>query len=168
MGGALALSLEQQYKKEGNNPYGIIQSKTFGSPTVSSNLVSSLGKVGKSISKNSILYLGVAWGLYADSAIGFADGGLITKLSADIANDMDTRLTSDNNTSPDRTRYFGDPINVFEFNAKTGFPSFKQRYNISAHSYSGLQIADQVETRDTPKNPLTQSPDDNKAEVITY
>ena len=38
LGGAVALSLEKQYKKEGNNPYGIIQSKTFGSPTVSANL----------------------------------------------------------------------------------------------------------------------------------
>ena len=35
LGGAVALSLENQYKKQGNNPYGIIQSKTFGSPTVS-------------------------------------------------------------------------------------------------------------------------------------
>ena len=30
LGGAVALSLEQQYKKEGNNPFGIVQSKTFG------------------------------------------------------------------------------------------------------------------------------------------
>ena len=37
LGGAVALSLENQYKKEGNNPYGIVQSKTFGSPTVSTN-----------------------------------------------------------------------------------------------------------------------------------
>ena len=36
LGGAVALPLEQkQYNKEGNNPYGIIQSKTFGSPTYS-------------------------------------------------------------------------------------------------------------------------------------
>ena len=31
LGGAVSLALEKQYKKEGNNPYGIIQSKTFGS-----------------------------------------------------------------------------------------------------------------------------------------
>ena len=37
LGGSVALSLEKQYKKEGNNPYGIVQSKTFGSPTVSAN-----------------------------------------------------------------------------------------------------------------------------------
>ena len=37
LGGAVALSLENQYKQEGNNPYGIVQSKTFGSPTVSAN-----------------------------------------------------------------------------------------------------------------------------------
>ena len=35
LGGAAALSLEQQYNKQNDNPYGIIQSKTFGSPTVS-------------------------------------------------------------------------------------------------------------------------------------
>ena len=35
LGGAVALSLEKQYKQEGNNPYGINQYKTFGSPTVS-------------------------------------------------------------------------------------------------------------------------------------
>ena len=32
MGGSVALSLEKQYKKEGDNPYGIVQSKTFGAP----------------------------------------------------------------------------------------------------------------------------------------
>ena len=37
LGGSVALALEKQYKKEGNSPYGIIQSKTFGSPTVSAN-----------------------------------------------------------------------------------------------------------------------------------
>ena len=38
LGGAVALSLEKQYKKEGNNPYGIVQPKTFGSPAVSGNI----------------------------------------------------------------------------------------------------------------------------------
>ena len=38
LGGAVALSLEKQYKKEGNNPYGIVQSKTFGSPAVPGNI----------------------------------------------------------------------------------------------------------------------------------
>ena len=38
LGGAVALSLGKQYKKEGNNPYGIIQSKTFGAPVVSGNI----------------------------------------------------------------------------------------------------------------------------------
>ena len=42
LGGAVALSLEEQYKKEGNNPYGIIQSKTFGAPTVSGKIKSPL------------------------------------------------------------------------------------------------------------------------------
>ena len=30
LGGTVALSWEKQYEQEGNNPYGIIQSKTFG------------------------------------------------------------------------------------------------------------------------------------------
>ena len=47
-------------------------------------------------------------------------------------------------------------------------PPFKQRWRNSAHSYPGLQVADKVETHDTPKNPLTQSPDDPQAAVITY
>ena len=38
LGGAVSLALERQYKKEGNNPYGIIQSKTFGAPAVSGNI----------------------------------------------------------------------------------------------------------------------------------
>ena len=37
----------------------------------------------------------------------------------------------------------------------------------SAHSYKGLQIAGKVPLHDTPTNPLTPSPDDSKAEVIT-
>ena len=39
LGGAVSLALEKAYKKEGNNPYGIVQSKTFGSPTVSTNVL---------------------------------------------------------------------------------------------------------------------------------
>ena len=42
LGGAVALSLEKQYKKEGNHPFGLIQSKTLGSPTVSGNIKSQL------------------------------------------------------------------------------------------------------------------------------
>jgi len=44
LGGAVSLALEKQYKKEGNNPYGIIQSKTFGAPTVSGNISNPLLK----------------------------------------------------------------------------------------------------------------------------
>ena len=53
-------------------------------------------------------------------------------------------------------------------NATTVMPSFKQRVNNSAHSYSGLHIADKVHVRDTMRNNLTPSPDDSQAEVITY
>ena len=41
LGGAVALSLEN-HTKTINNPYGIIQSKTFGRPTVSGEIISSL------------------------------------------------------------------------------------------------------------------------------
>ena len=34
LGGSVALALEKQYKKEGNNPYGIVQSKVFGAPDI--------------------------------------------------------------------------------------------------------------------------------------
>ena len=38
LGGAVALSLEQQYKKQYGNPYGIVQSKTFGAPIISGDV----------------------------------------------------------------------------------------------------------------------------------
>ena len=44
LGGAIALSLEEQYKKECNNPFGIVQSKIFCNPTVSGNIKSPLLK----------------------------------------------------------------------------------------------------------------------------
>ena len=103
MGGAVALSLEEQFKKC-NNPYGIIQSKTFGSPTVSCNLDNLFGDFGKTVVKDEIIGAGVASGIatgaFADSAAGFADGGLLTGMGADIgkkiSTDMANRLTEDN------------------------------------------------------------------------
>ena len=44
LGGAVALSLQKAYKKEGTNPYGILPAKTFGSPTVSGNIPNPLLK----------------------------------------------------------------------------------------------------------------------------
>ena len=44
LGWAVALPLEKQYKKEVNNPFGIVQSKTFGAPAVSGNIKSPLSK----------------------------------------------------------------------------------------------------------------------------
>ena len=114
---------------------------------------------------------GLAIGASADSAIGFVDGGLLTGVGGagigkKISTDMASRLTG-NNTSPGRILYFGDPISAMGFNAKAVMPSFKQRFNNSAHSYSGLQIAAKVRTHGVRKNPSTPSPDDSKAEVIT-
>ena len=173
LGGAVSLALEKQYKKEGNNPYGIIQSKTFGAPVVSGNISNPLLK---NIVKDEIVGAGVAGGLAAgataDSAIGFSDGGLLSGLGADIGKKVSTdfanRITSDTNTSPDRIRYFGDPVSMFDFQAKTVMPSFGFRWRNSAHSYEGLEIADKVPLHDTLKNPLSASPDDSKADVITY
>ena len=111
LGGAVALSLENQYKQQGNNPYGVIQSKTFGSPTVSDNCSS---------------------------------------------------------INPNRIRWAEDPISALDFNSTTVMPSFKQRFNNSAHSYSGLFIKDAVPVHDTMRNNLNPSHDDRDAEVITY
>ena len=167
LGGAVALSLEKQYKQEGNNPYGIIQSKTFGAPVVSGNIKSPLLK--KNIVKDEITRAGAASGLAigasADSTIGFADGGLLSGLGGDIgkkiSSDLANRITEDNNTSPDRIRYFGDPVSMFDFNATTVMPSFAFRFNNSAHPYKGLFIKDAVPIRDVEHNPLTPSPEDS-------
>ena len=85
-----------------------------------------------------------------------------------MSSDFSNRITEDTNTSPDRIRYLGDPISMFGFQAKTVMPSFGFRFNNSAHSYKGLFIKDAVPLHDIMKNPLTPSPDDSKAEIITY
>ena len=172
LGGAVSLALEKAYKKQDGNPYGIIQAKTFGSPTVSGNISNPLLK---NIVKDEIVGAGTAGGLAAgatvDSAIGFSDGGLLSGLGADIGKKVSTdfanRITSDTNTSPDRIRYFGDPVSMFDFNSKTVMPSFGFRWNNSAHSYKGLFIKDAVPLHDTMKNMLEPSPNDENAEVIT-
>ena len=71
-----------------------------------------------------------------------------------VSTDMANRLTSDNNTSPDGVRYFGDPTSFMDLNATTVTSSFKQRLNNSALSYSGSQIADKVHVHDTMRNNL--------------
>ena len=110
-------------------------------------------------------------GASVDAGIGFSDGGLLTGMGADISKkigtDMTNRLTENTNTSPDRIRYYGDPISMFDFNAKSVMPSFKQRWNNSAYTYSGLFIKDAIPAHDTPKNPLTLSGNDEDAEAIT-
>ena len=110
-------------------------------------------------------------GASADSAIGFSDGGLLTGMGADIgkkvSSDFVNRITEDTNTSPDRIKYFGDPISAFDFKAKAVMPSFGFRFNNSAHSYKGLQIADKVHVHDPRNNLLTPSGNDEDAEVIT-
>ena len=111
LGAMVALSLEKQCKKEGDNPFVMVQSKTFGAPVVSGDFPC---------------------------------------------------------TNLNRIRWAGDPISALGFNSATVMPSSKQSFNDSAHDYSGVFIKDAVPIRGTPKNTLTQSPDDNKTEVITY
>ena len=57
-------------------------------------------------------------GASADTATGFSDGGLLSGLGADIgkrvSSDFANRITPDTNTSPDRNKYFGDPISIFD------------------------------------------------------
>ena len=114
---------------------------------------------------------GLAIGTSADSAIGFADGGLLTGLGAyinkKVSTDLANRVTENNNTSPARIRYFGDPISAMGFDAKAVMPSFKNRWNNSAHNYSGLIIKDAVPIHEVEKNPLQLPPGDKDAEVTT-
>ena len=110
LGGSVALAFEKQYK-EYNNPYGIVQSKTFGAPAISSDL---------------------------------------------------------SGPNPNRIRWAGDPIVVMDMNATTLSPSFKQRWNNSAHSYYGLFSKDAVPIHGVSKNMLQTSPDDSQVQVITY
>ena len=56
---------------------------------------------------------------------------------------------------------------MFDFQAKTVMPSFGFRWRNSAHSYSGLEIADKMPLHDTMRNMLEPSPDDSQATVVT-
>ena len=56
---------------------------------------------------------------------------------------------------------------MFDFNAKTIMPSMGFRWNNNAHPYRGLFIKNDVPLHGTPKNHLTTSPGDSKAEVRT-
>ena len=56
---------------------------------------------------------------------------------------------------------------MFDFNSTTVMPSMGFRWKNSAHSYKGLFIKDAVPIHDVERNPLSTSPDDSKAEVIT-
>ena len=88
---------------------------------------------------------------------------LVKKVSSDFA----YRITEDTNTSPDRIRYFGDPVSMFDFNSTTVMPSMGFRWKNSAHYYKGLFIKDAVPIHDTIRNTLSTSPEDSKAEIRT-
>ena len=118
----------------------------------------------KHIVKDEIVGAGVAGGLAigasADSAIGFADGGLLSGLGSDISkkvsSDFANRVTEDNNTPPDRIRYFGDPVSMFDFNSTAVMPSMGFRWKNSAHSYKGLLIKGAVPIHDVERNQKIQ------------
>ena len=93
--------------------------------------------------------------------------GLGADICKQISPDFFNRVTPDTNTSPDRIRYLGYPISALDFNATTVMPSFGFRFNNSAHFYKGLCIEDAVPLYGVGRNPLTPSPEDSKAEVIT-
>ena len=79
-------------------------------------------------------------------------------------------VISSNSSGPDPhiIRLAGDLISALDFNSTTVMSAFKQRFNNSAHSYSGLFIKGAVPVHGTMKNMLEQSPDDPQAQVIIY
>jgi len=127
--------------------------------------------VVKSAISDTAIASGLAIGGAMDSAIGFADGGLLIGLGGDVGkklgSDMNKRLTSDDNTSPDRIKYFGDPISALDFNATTVMPSLSFRWKNSAHSYRTIFIKDAVPIHDVEHNPVTPSGNDEDAEILT-
>ena len=70
LGGSVSLALEKKYKKEGNNPYGIIQTKTFGAPVVSGNISNPL--LQKNTVKDELISAGVAGGLAIGTTVDSA------------------------------------------------------------------------------------------------
>ena len=110
-------------------------------------------------------------GASADAAIGFSDGGILNGLGADIgkkvSSDFANMITEDTNTSPDRVNYVGGPSSMFDFNSTTVMLPMGFRWKNSAHSYKGFSIKDAAPIHDTMRNPLSTSPEDSKAEVIT-
>ena len=83
---------------------------------------------------------------------------------------FDAAVKSSNSSGPDPNiiRWAGDPISALDFNSTPVMPSFKQRFNNSAHKNSGLFIEDAAPIHDVSKNMLHTSPDDSQAQVITY
>ena len=77
----------KHYTKVGDNPYGILQSKTFGAPVVSGDIKP---PILKDIVKHEIVGAGAAGGLAIggtmDAGIGFSDAGLLFALGSDIGN----------------------------------------------------------------------------------
>ena len=77
------------------------------------------------------------------------------------------RLTTRPESNPDRIRYFGDPISVFDFNAKTVMPSLGFRMTHRAHTYKHMSIPDKVPEPDVSHVPLTAQPSDSQARVLS-
>ena len=108
---SVSLALGKQHKKEGNNPYGIIQSKAFGAPVISCDFPG---------------------------------------------------------TTSNRVGWDGDPTSALYFSSATLIPSFKQRWNNSAHLYSAFFVKDAAPVHDAEHNTLTPSPNEIDAQAITH
>ena len=106
-----------------------------------------------------------------DSLTGFAEQGVFTarlsKYGGELGKKVGDRLTTQPESNPDRIRYFGDPISVLDFNAKTVMPPLGFRMTHPAHTYKGLSIPDKVEEHDLIVEPLKVQSHANKSHILT-
>jgi hypothetical protein len=176
LGGSVSLALEDKYRHDKIDipGVGIKQVKTFNAPVVAANLGGHNQQIKDLIVSNSQnlgAVVGGAVGSGLDSLTDFRDGGFFTanasKAGGELGKKIANRLTTRQESNPDRIRYFGDPISVFDFNAKTVMPSLGFRMTHPAHTYKGLSIPDKVPEHDVVNVPLTASPSDNKAQQLT-
>ena len=57
----------------------------------------------------------------------YLGAGIGKQVSSDFAN----RITEGTNTSPDRVKYLGDPVSMFDFNSTTVMPAMGFRWKIA-------------------------------------
>ena len=147
---------------------------TFGVPVVVANLGGNnqaITNLVVSNSENLGAVIGAEVGAGVDSLTGFTDSGAFTAMSSaaggKFGRKVAERLTTRPENNPDRIRYYGDPISMFDFNAKSVVPSLEFRKDHSAHSYIGLSIPDKVPEHGVYHVPLTAQPSDSQARVLS-